>query len=176
MNLLVTATGYPVDQFPTEPLLLASDFLEDVARQHLLHPDTQRNLSESEADSLRRFVARHRFGQLIPKVCSDSAGPFILFCDDMQPANMLINPDTLRITAVLDFEFTNSMSAQFTYDAPWWLLLRCPGVWIDNHGMSDFLATYVPRMEQCVQALESVEATSLSVSGEPSLSSRMRDS
>lgn len=41
----------------------------------------------------------------------------------MRPSNMLINPKTLRITALLDVEFTNAMPAQFTYDPPWWLLM-----------------------------------------------------
>ncbi|KAK1763804.1 hypothetical protein QBC33DRAFT_596497 [Phialemonium atrogriseum] len=142
MNILATSTGYPVDQFHTAPLDLASDFFELVARQHLLHLDTQRNLADDEADAQRRFVARQRFKQLIPKYCTDNAGPFRIFCDDMQPSNMLIDPDTLRITAMLDFEFTNSMPAQFAYDPPWWLLLRGPGIWIEDDGMDDFLASY----------------------------------
>ncbi|KAL2759808.1 hypothetical protein ACRALDRAFT_1074057 [Sodiomyces alcalophilus JCM 7366] len=178
MNLLATVTGYPVDQFPTEPINRASDFFEEIARQHLLHLETQRNLAVSEADAEKRFVARHRFRQLIPKFCADeaNAGPFLLFCDDLQPANMLIDPHTLRITAVLDFEFTNSMPAQFAHDPPWWLLLRSPGVWIEDHGMDDFLASYVPRMEQFLRALENVEAKSPLEGREPRLSTRMRDS
>ncbi|KAF4455102.1 protein kinase-like domain [Fusarium austroafricanum] len=94
---------------------------------------------------------------------------------------MLIDPSTLRITAILDFEFTNSMLAQFTYDPPWWLLLRGPDVWLDRNSMDEFLARYVPRMEQFLRALERVEETS-AMSGhkelemEPRLSTRMRDS
>lgn len=181
MNILATSTGYPVDQFHTAPLDLASDFFELVARQYLLHLDAQRNLADDEADAQRRFVARQRFKQLIPKYCTDNAGPFRIFCDDMQPSNMLIDPDTLRITAMLDFEFTNSMPAQFAYDPPWWLLLRGPGIWIEDDGMDDFLASYVPRMEQFLRALERVEAKSpLARGGGPAaelrLSTRMRES
>ncbi len=51
MNILATSTGYPVDQFHTTPLDLASDFFELVARQRLLHLDTQRNLADDEADA-----------------------------------------------------------------------------------------------------------------------------
>ena len=73
---------------------------------------------------------------------------------------MLVNPETLRITAVLDFEFTNAMPAQFTYDPPWWLLLSGPEMWLDRCAMEEFLALYEPRMEQFLQALERVEEES----------------
>lgn len=118
MNELVTGTGYPTNQLPTAQFHSASDYFQSISNQRLLHLKTQRNLAKDEADVRRRFIARHRFKQLIPEYCIDDAGPFKFFCDDMQPANMLIDPSTLRITAILDFEFTNSMPAQFTYDPP----------------------------------------------------------
>ncbi|KAL2864410.1 uncharacterized protein BJX67DRAFT_361561 [Aspergillus lucknowensis] len=106
---------------------------------------------------------------------------FKVFCDDMQPANMLIDPNTLRITSVLDFEFTNSMPAQFICDPPWWLLLRGPDVWIDRNSKDEFLAQYVPLMEQFLQAPERVEEKSTADGGRElengqRLSARMRDS
>ncbi|KAH6636446.1 hypothetical protein F5144DRAFT_488055 [Chaetomium tenue] len=163
MNELATNTGYPADQFPNAPFTRASDYFHALADHHTLHLRTQRNLSASndEPDARRRFIARHQFRQLIPKHCTttDEGGPFKLFCDDLQPANMLLNPTTLRITALLDFEFTNSAPAQFAHDPPWWLLLRGPDMWLDNHGSLDmFLERYVPRMEQFLKALERVEA------------------
>ena len=170
MNELATNTGYPADQFPNAPFTSANDYFHAIADQHMLHLQTQRNLSKSndEADVRRRFVARHQFRQLIAKYCAaeddnnttttGAGGPFRLFCDDMRPANMLVDPDTLRITALLDFEFTNSAPTQFTYDPPWWLLLRGPDMWLDNHGnLDEFLARYVPRMEQFLRALERAE-------------------
>ncbi|KFH45410.1 hypothetical protein ACRE_037780 [Hapsidospora chrysogenum ATCC 11550] len=181
MNELVTSTGYPTNQLPTAQFHSASDYFQSISNQRLLHLKTQRNLAKDEADVRRRFIARHRFKQLIPEYCIDDAGPFKFFCDDMQPANMLIDPSTLRITAILDFEFTNSMPAQFTYDPPWWLLLRGPDVWLDGNSMDEFLARYVPRMEQFLRALERVEETSAAgghkeLGTEPRLSTRMRDS
>ncbi|KAL9107693.1 MAG: hypothetical protein Q9227_007408 [Pyrenula ochraceoflavens] len=179
MNELATSTNFPIDQFPTKPFDCASDYFSAAARQHLIHLRSQRNLAEDEEDARRRFIARHRFMGLIPKYCIDDNGPFKIFCDDMQPSNMLINPDTLRITAVLDFEFTNVMPAQFTYDPPWWLLLLGPDMWLERYSMSEFMNRYVPRMEQFLRALERVEARSASneePSEQPRLSVRMRDS
>ena len=181
MNEMATGTGYPMDQLPTTPFHRANDFFQSVSNQRLLHLKTQQNLAKDEADVRRRFIARHRFKQLIPEYCIDDAGPFKVFCDDMQPANMLIDPNTLRITAVLDFEFTNSMPAQFTCDPPWWLLLRGPDVWLDRNSMDEFLVRYVPRMEQFLRALERVEEKSAAggderLEKELRLSTRMRDS
>jgi hypothetical protein len=88
---------------------------------------------------------------------------------------MLIDPDTLRITAVFDFEFTNSMPAQFAYDPPWWLLLRHRGVWIEEEGIDDFVKNHTPRLEQFLRAMERAEAEAGSIR-EPLLSVRMRES
>lgn len=131
INELATGTGYPIDQLPTAQFHRTSDFFQSVSNQRLLHLKTQQNLTKDKADIQRRFIARYRFKQLIPKYCIDNNSPFRVFCNDMQPANMLIDPNTLRITAVFNFKFTNSMPAQFICDPPWWLLLRGPDVWLD---------------------------------------------
>jgi aminoglycoside phosphotransferase (APT) family kinase protein len=65
-----------------------------------------------------------RWQQVIPTHgVVDNSGPFRVFYDDLRPSNMLVNPKTIRITALLDFEFTNVMPAQFAYDLPWWPIL-----------------------------------------------------
>jgi hypothetical protein len=178
MNELATVAGYPDDQFPTAPFDRASDYLRSVANHHLTHLRIQRNLADDQEIARERFIARHRFVQLIPKYCVDDAGPFIPFCDDMRPANMLVDPETLRITAVLDLEFTNAMPAQFTYDPPWWLLLSGPEVWLESCAMEEFVALYEPRMEQFLRALERVEeeAALRKQPGGTPLSTRMRES
>lgn len=178
MNELATVAFYPSDRFPTAPIDRASDYFRSVANEHLHHLWTQRNLADNEEIARKRFIARHRFAQLIPEYCIHDSGPFIPFCDDLRPSNMLVNPETLQITAVLDFEFTNSMPAQFAYDPPWWLLLSGPETWLDRCALQEFLALYEPRMEQFLRALEFVEAESLigKQSRAPPLSARMRES
>ncbi|KAF1962135.1 hypothetical protein CC80DRAFT_522070 [Byssothecium circinans] len=178
MNELATVAFCPGDRFPTAPIDRASDYFRSVAKEHLDHLWTQRNIADDEEIARKRFIARRQFAQLIPKYCIDDTGPFIPFCDDMRPANMLVNPETLQITAVFDFEFTNSLPAQFAYDSPWWLLLSGPETWLDRCALQEFLALYEPRMEQFLHILEHVEAES-SVCKQPSalpLSARMRDS
>lgn len=178
MNELATVSGYPTDKFPTAPFASASEYFHNLANEHLIHLWTQRNLADDPEDAKKRFIARHRFKQLIPKYCINDAGPFKPFCDDLQPSNMLIDEKTLEITAVLDIEFTNITPAQFTYDPPWWLLLLGPDMWLERRTMEDFLTLYEPRMEQFLRALEQVEVESRSggQSGKPHLSTLMRDS
>ena len=179
MNELATVAGYPGDLFPTSTFDRTTDYLKSVAHEHLAHLWTQRNLADDSEIAQARFIARHRFVQLIPKYCMDDAGPFMPFCDDLRPSNMLIHPETLEITAVLDFEFTNAMPAQFTYDPPWWLLLSGPEVWLDRGSIEEFRDRYEPRMEQFLRALEQVEGISVPRDkqlAEPRLSTRMRDS
>lgn len=65
----------------------------------------------------------------------------------------------MRITAVLDFEFTNIMPAQFAYDLPWWLILGQPGILI-SEGMQEFLEVFEPWKEQFIRATEKVKAKS----------------
>ncbi|OBR15002.1 phosphotransferase enzyme family protein [Colletotrichum higginsianum IMI 349063] len=160
MNELATSAGYPADGFPTTSFGRASDFFKSVAREHLVHLRTQRNLAFTPEIARARYIARHRYLQLVDTYCSaeDDAGPFAPFCDDFRPANMLVDPDTMQITAVLDWEFTNAMPAQFSHDPPWWLLLADPGSWVDRDAVQEFRDLYEPRMEQFLRMLETVEA------------------
>lgn len=181
MNELATVvSGYPTEEFPAAQFASVNKYFQNLANEHLIHFRTQRNLANNHEDAQKRFIARYRFKQLIPQYCIEDAGPFKPFCDDLQPSNMLVDPKTLQITAVLDFEFTNTMPAQFAYDPPWWLLLLGPDMWLERRTMEDFVTRYQPRMEQFLRALERVEAMSESkgkkVGNGPRLSARMRDS
>ncbi|KAJ5561572.1 hypothetical protein N7535_003967 [Penicillium sp. DV-2018c] len=179
MNKLATDSGYPVDQFPTAPFDRTSDYLSSIAKEHLTHLWTQRNIVDDERTAQKRFIVRHQFAKLIPKYYPEDSGLFIPFCDDMRPSNMLIDPETLQITAVLDFEYTNAMPAEFTYDPPWWLLLSGPEMWLERGAKEEFLTLYKPRMEQFVQALQRVEvevALKGQRRGKDPLSIRMLDS
>lgn len=158
MNELATVSGYPIHQFPELPFSSATEYFQNLPNEHLMHLKTQRNLADDPEDAERRFIARHRFKQLIPKYCIEDGGPFRPFCDDMQPSNMLADPETLQISAVLDFEFTNAMPAQFAYDPLWWLLLLGPDMWLERYTMKEFLFRYEPIMEQSLKAVERVES------------------
>ncbi|KAH8746937.1 kinase-like domain-containing protein [Diaporthe sp. PMI_573] len=179
MNEVVTVGGCPAEQFATmAPFDRAGAYFAACAQYFQTHLEAQRNIAGDDEDlAWRQFIARRCFAKLIPTYGTvDNAGPFRLFCDDLRPTNMLVDPKTLRITAVFDFEFTNVMPAQFAYDVPWWLLLQPPAVWLRDGNMEDFLRLFEPRKDQFIRAVERAEARSSLPAGETPLSARMRDS
>jgi hypothetical protein len=178
MNEVVGFAGFPADYFTTmSSFPRSSDYFAARAQCLQAHLETQRNIAFEDGDiTWNRYIARHCFGKLIPMHgIVDDSGPFRIFCDDLRPSNMLVNPKTMRITALLDFEFTNAMPAQFAYDLPWWLILQPPGIGVSEEKQK-FLDLFEPRKEQFIHAMERVEAKSALPAGEPRLSARMRES
>lgn len=178
MNEVVGFTGFPAEYFTAMPLFdRSSDYFAARGQCLQAHLETQRNIAFEERDiTCNRYVARQYFRKLIPTHgIIDDSGPFRVFCDDLRPSNMLVDPKTMRITALLDFEFTNVMPAQFAYDLPWWLILRQPGIAV-GEGKQGFMDLCEPRKEQFIHAMERVEAKSALPAGEPRLSTRMRES
>jgi hypothetical protein len=173
-EMAVTVLKYPVETFPSGPIRTTREYLEYQSDENLAHLGVQRNLINDQKDAKRRDIARHRFRQLISKFCMNDHGPFKLFCDNLQPSNMLADPETLKVNAILDWEFTHAMPSQFSYDPPWWLILKGPDMWLEHFSMQESLARYEPRLGQFLRALERVEARSPPT--EPRLSTEMRES
>ncbi|KAI8943305.1 hypothetical protein NX059_001325 [Plenodomus lindquistii] len=173
-EMAVTVSQYPCHTFPTSTFKTTKEFLEYQSDENLTHLNVQRNLASNAEDARRRYIARHRFRQLIPRFCKYNNGPFKLFCDDLQPSNMLADPETYKIHAIIDWEFTHAMPAQFSYDAPWWLILKGPDMWLEHYSMQQFIDNYEPKLKQFLAALERVEARLEPT--EPKLSTRMRES
>lgn len=180
MNELVTLGEMAPDRFATAPFRRASEFFAAQAQYMQEHLEAQRNIADGSDDyAWKLLVARRGFARLAQKYCTeaDDTGPFRLFCDDLRPTNMLADPETFRITAVLDFEFSNAMPAQYVYDVPWWLLLQHPAELLGFGEKRKFLERFEPRKDQFLRAMERVEARL--PPPEPSgtaLSARMRES
>jgi hypothetical protein len=179
MNEVVTVGGTSAGFFDTitGPFDRAGDYFNMCTRYFNLHMEQQRNIAGNDEDlAWSQYVARNCYPLLIPSHGAvDDDGPFRLFCDDLRPTNMLIDPDTLRITAVFDFEFTNAMPAQYSQDVPWWLLLQHPGEWLRDKKMDEFFRLFEPRKEQFIRAVQRIE-NGQGDKGEPLLSVRMQES
>jgi hypothetical protein len=183
MNELGMTAGYPIASFPTTTFKHASDYFRSIGDIHLTHLKTQRNIAFTSEEARARYIARHRYLQLIakyyPSNTSEDSGPFVLYCDDLRSANMIVDPDTMRVRAVIDWEFTNAMPAQFTHDPPWWLLLSDPGTWVDSNQVQDFRDLYEPQLKRFLAQLriaEDEDAAELHQAGQgdkPRLSERM---
>ncbi|KAI9148108.1 kinase-like domain protein [Paramyrothecium foliicola] len=179
MNEVATVGACGEEPFAyNEPFNRASEYLAFCAGYYLKHLETQRNIAGDDEDlASNQFTARHEFARIAAAQCEgNDTGPFRIFCDDLRPSNMLIDPETLRMTAIFDFEFTNAMPAQYTYDVPWWLLLQPPAVWLRDDKMEEFCCLFKPRMEQFIRAMERAEAKQSLATEDTRLSTQMRKS
>lgn len=177
MNELVASTFYPVDKLPSTTFNSSTDYFQSLAQVHLTHLRTQRNFCSSVEAAKEMYVSHHLFAQLVSKYVVNDRGPFKLFCDDFRCQNMLVDPETLRITAVLDLEYTNAMPEQYVSESPWWLLLVGPEAYLfRGRTIEEFKAAYEPRLEQFVGAMQRVERAKGLTIDETSLSSLMLES
>lgn len=153
MNELMVSANLPEEAFPSHTFKSATDYFKALARQHLLHLRLQqRDAVSSEEDCRRKFTARCLFLDITKKVCAEHhQGPFRLYCDDFRPSNVLIDLDASRVSGVIDWEFTYAAPAEFTYVAPWWLLLQSPEDWEGD--LNQFLIHYFPRLRAFLEVL-----------------------
>ncbi|PLB47590.1 hypothetical protein P170DRAFT_496393 [Aspergillus steynii IBT 23096] len=161
MNELMASANLPEEAFPSHTFRSAADYFEALAMQHFSHPRLQqRDAVSSEEDCRKKFTARCLFLDITKRLCTEnSQGPFRLYCDDFRPSNILIHLDTasraLRVSGAIDWEFTYAAPAEFTYVAPWWLLLQSPEDW--EGGLNEFLARYMPRLRVFLEVLSDRE-------------------
>lgn len=120
MNELMVYANLPEDDFPSQTFRSATDYFEALARQHFSHLRLQQRDSVSgEDDCRKKFIARCLVLNVTKKLHADHPqGPFRLYCDDFRPSNILIHIDailhTLRVSGVIDWEFTYAAPAEFT--------------------------------------------------------------
>lgn len=189
MNSLLEFTGYPSTLLPNYMYSSSGDWYSALADMHMAQLIFQYNDAVSDEEDARdKYVAR----QLFRRLASDggfAAGPdesdknssdsnkFRLFSEDLRPSNVLVNKD-LRVVAVIDWEFAYIAPAQFSFDPPWWLLLKTPEDWPGAY--EPWAEAYEPRLKTFLRILESEEENMgskivSSSAGEP-LSSQMRRS
>ena len=161
MNELMVSANLPEEAFPSQTFRSATDYFEALAMQHFSHLRLQqRDAVSSEEDCRRKLTARCLFLNVTKKLCAEHPqGPFRLHCDDFRPSNILIHLDTtsraMRVSGVIDWEFTYAAPAEFTYVAPWWLLLQSPEDWEED--LNQFLVRYSPRLRAFLEVLNDCE-------------------
>ncbi|KAJ5799754.1 uncharacterized protein N7518_001822 [Penicillium psychrosexuale] len=179
MNELMVSANLPEEVFPSHTFRSATDYFQSLAMQHLSHLRLQqRDAVSSEEDCRRKFTARCLFLDITKKLCTEHPqGPFRLYCDDLRPSNILIDLDSSRASGVIDWEFTYAAPAEFTWVAPWWLLLQSPEDWEGDLNL--FLTRYSPRLRAFLGVLGDHESKLIEqqlLSESQRLSPRMEDS
>ncbi|KAF4511418.1 hypothetical protein G6O67_003221 [Ophiocordyceps sinensis] len=160
MNELATAALFPLSKFPTTCFNSTKDYFRSLANANMTHLETQRNIATDQTMAEELYIARHGLLQLVDKYCTadNDRGPFKLFCDDLRPHNILVDPETLRITAFIDLEFTNAMPSQYSSDPPWWLLLAEPESYLSlGRKPEEFVTAYEAYLDRFLQVLQRVE-------------------
>lgn len=158
MNRLAQFSNIPHDVFKQQPFRNAADYFEELAQQHFYHLELQRNDAvTNEADCRKKYIARCLFRRLSREISREHcSGPFRLYCDDLRPDNVLVDASRHVITGVVDWEFAYAAPAEFTYAAPWWLLLERPEDWEPD--LDQFLARFMPRFRTFLEVLRECEA------------------
>ncbi|BCR97085.1 aminoglycoside phosphotransferase family protein [Aspergillus luchuensis] len=160
MNELMASANLPLEAFPppSHTFTSSTDYLYSLATQHLLHLRLQQRKPSltSEEDFQRKLIARYLFLNLTKNLdLTNPQGPFRLYCDDFRPSNVLMNLNTSRVSAVIDWEFTYAAPAEFTYVAPWWLLLESPEDWEGD--LHQFPDRNLPRFNVFLEVLRECE-------------------
>lgn len=181
---LVRYGGFPEKHPFSKAFSSSLDYFTALADLHVKQLKDQLNSVNDSRDCRQKYTSRHLFKSIVPFFTSksDNNGPFKLFCDDLTPGNILVDPSTLKITAVIDWEFTYAAPAQFAASPPAWLLVKNIEDCVEDAGLEKFLENYKPKFELFIRALEAAEAERYS-SNDPynsdagkKLSTRMRQS
>lgn len=132
------------------------DYFTALAEHHLSHLRRQRNDAlTDEADCHKKFIARCLFRKLVRDISVEHRqGPFHLYCDDFRPSNILVDVRRFCVNAVIDLEFAYVAPAEFTYVAPWWLMLQSPEDWDSETDLDGFLTRYKPRLRLFLDVLQ----------------------
>ncbi|GKU15204.1 unnamed protein product [Fusarium langsethiae] len=181
MNNMIQLANIPKSVLPPENQTYesADDWYTALAGMHMAQLLFQHNdLVRSEDDCRNKYVARRLFhflakqGRLstfgfIEDNWSDQSNSskftcpmpngsdsFRLWCDDLRPANLLLNQKD-DVVAAIDWEFTYIAPTQFSLDPPWWLLLEVPEMW--SSGIDNWASVYDVRLKTWLLAMEDVE-------------------
>ncbi|ELR07249.1 hypothetical protein GMDG_08320 [Pseudogymnoascus destructans 20631-21] len=192
MNSLLEFTGFTPTLLPSQQYSSSDEWYSALADIHLAQLTFQHNDAVLDEDDARdKYVARQLFRRLASdgrldsgfemKDNRNSASKFRLYSEDLRPSNVLIDKD-LCVVGVIDWEFAYAAPEQFSFDPPWWLLLKSPEYW--PSGYTPWMEAYEPRLETSLRVLEG-EETKIRASSEIaggmaslslSLSQRMRKS
>ncbi|KND88441.1 hypothetical protein TOPH_07035 [Tolypocladium ophioglossoides CBS 100239] len=164
MNSLVEFAGVSPMLLPSQQYSTSTKWYSAMADMHLAQVTFQHNDAVlDEEDTRDKYVARQLFrrlastGRLAIGFDADEyscESMFRLYSEDLRPSNVLIDKD-LCVVGVIDWEFAYVAPAQFSFDPPWWLLLKSPEYW--PGGYTTWMEAYEPRLDTFLTVLEEEE-------------------
>lgn len=143
MNSLVEFAGVVPSLLPSQQYDTSAEWYAAMADMHMAQLAFQHNDAVLDEDDVRdKYVARQLFRRLVSSGQLHDCDPtFRLYSEDLRPSNVLIDQD-LRVVGVIDWEFAYAAPPQFSFDPPWWLLLKSPEYW--PGGYNPWMEAYEP--------------------------------
>ncbi|KAF5558995.1 kinase [Fusarium mexicanum] len=163
MNSILDLTGSPSSLLPAkdQPFATSTEWYSAMADMNLIQLAFQQNNAvEDEDDARDKYVARQLFrnlaseGRLEVRSSKEGRNHFRLFSEDLRPSNVLIDKD-FKVVGVIDWEFAYAAPAEFSFDPPWWLLLKYPEYW--PGGYEQWMKAYEPRFRTFISVLQDEE-------------------
>lgn len=172
--------NFPTDTWPTGPLSVQEykTFVAHLRQQQMM---CQRNINipgtwsaEGYLDfqkgndiDMARALATAR-GRVLSRramdlptyaahLADDDRRPAIIFCHDLSPKDILVDPATGQIRALLDLEFTNAMPASFAEDPPVWLTTFSLGLCLERGLLPSWQGMYKCTLDAFLKALAQTE-------------------
>ncbi|KAF5560455.1 kinase [Fusarium phyllophilum] len=160
MNSILDLTGSPSSLLPAKdrPFATSTEWYSTMTEMNLIQLMFQQNNAvEDEDDARDKYVARQLFRNLASEgrlEAKASKSGFRLFSEDLRPSNVLIDKE-LKVVGVIDWEFAYAAPAEFSFDPPWWLLLKYPEYW--PGGYEKWMEAYEPRFKTFISVLQDEE-------------------
>ncbi|ODM20999.1 hypothetical protein SI65_04052 [Aspergillus cristatus] len=99
---------------PTGVYHTSFDYIFSLLEMQKIHLERQRNSVFDAKDCREKYTCRHLMKTIALSFIRNNNGPFKLFSDDLRPENVLVDKDTLQITAVIDWEIYYAALSQFS--------------------------------------------------------------
>lgn len=161
MNETVQLGTLPRSKLPDKGATFesSSSYLTTLANLHIRHLTHQRNDAIDSASDCCRNTSQDTSSESFPLKGTLShpehnSGPFKLWCDDLCPANMLVNSN-LELVSVIDWEFAYAAPVELSHAPPWWLLLEEPEHWPE--GIDEWVTACEPRLQTFLAVLRELE-------------------
>ncbi|KAF5685182.1 phosphotransferase family [Fusarium globosum] len=116
MNSILDLTGSPASLLSNkdQTFTTSTEWYLAVAEMNLIQLAFQQNNAVEDEDDVRDK--------------KNGGTVFRLFLEDSRPSSVLVGKD-LKVVGVIDWEFAYAAPSEFSFDPPWWLLLKYPEYW-----------------------------------------------
>ncbi|KAK4039634.1 hypothetical protein C8A01DRAFT_46964 [Parachaetomium inaequale] len=159
-NMMACLSGANVLAPLRQELSTTEDYFEHVWNQYWQQFATQRRSCAKDpvADGKANYIFHQVLKTLIKRHVwpEYSKGPFKLHCDDIGPANMLVNNvQELKIVEVVDVEWSYIAPVQLA-TVPWWILQERPDSWPFDITRRDMFPKYSDKFRRILEEEEAL--------------------